>query len=62
MPPRVPIVGKCRALYDYTAQESDELTIREGDTIDIIQKSGEWWEGTLNGQVGVFPANYVEEI
>ncbi|KAL6066179.1 Myosin-1 [Balamuthia mandrillaris] len=56
-----PIVGKCRALYDYTAQEDDELTLKEGDVIDIIQKSGEWWEGMLAGRTGVFPANYVEE-
>jgi hypothetical protein len=49
-------------LYDYGAQEADELTLREGDVIDVIQKSGEWWEGTLNGKTGVFPANYVEDI
>jgi hypothetical protein len=58
----VPTVGRCRALYDYGAQEADELTLREGDVIDVIQKSGEWWEGTLNGKTGVFPANYVEDI
>jgi len=49
-------------MYDYGAQEVDELTLREGDEIVITQKQGEWWEGTVNGKTGVFPANYVEEI
>jgi myosin-1 len=53
---------KCKALYNYTSQENDELTIRKGDVITIIKEHPDWWEGELNGTVGVFPANYVEKI
>jgi len=53
---------KCRALYNYNAQENDELTIRKGDVITVIKEHPDWWEGELNGTVGVFPANYVEKI
>lgn len=30
-----------RALYDYTAQSSDELTINEGELLNIIGSEGE---------------------
>eukprot|EP00761_Pharyngomonas_kirbyi_P012356 gb/GECH01012383.1/.p1 GENE.gb/GECH01012383.1/~~gb/GECH01012383.1/.p1 ORF type:complete len:1469 (+),score=336.96 gb/GECH01012383.1/:1-4407(+) len=52
-----------RSLYEYMAQSSDELSIREGDVINLIGKdpSG-WWEGELNGKRGLFPGNYVQEL
>jgi len=53
---------QCTALYNYAAQESDELTLRKGDIITIIKEHPDWWEGELNGRVGVFPANYVQKI
>ena len=28
----------CRAIYDYDAQDTDELNIREGEVIEIINK------------------------
>jgi hypothetical protein len=49
-------------LYDYDAQEPDELTIRAGDIIILIKENPDWWEGELNGKIGVFPYNYVEKI
>ena len=59
----LPDVGECRVLYEYTANESDELTITPGDIIQIIDKyDTEWWQGELNGIVGIFPASYVEDI
>jgi len=53
---------QCRALYNYVAQEGDELTLRKGDLITIIKEHPDWWEGELNGKVGVFPANYVQKV
>ncbi len=56
-------MGQCRVLYEYSANETDELTINPGDTINIIDKYDvEWWQGELNGTVGIFPASYVEDI
>ena len=59
----VPSIGQCRALYDFTANMYDELTIRQGDVINIHDKQEDgWWLGELKGQVGIFPATYVEDI
>jgi hypothetical protein len=49
-------------LYEYIAQEPDELTLHPGDIIILIKENPDWWEGELNGQIGVFPYNYVEKI
>ncbi|XP_022089435.1 jouberin-like isoform X2 [Acanthaster planci] len=51
------------ALYDYTAQRSDELNLRQGDWISVLHEDNEnWWMGQLeNGQQGYFPANYVAD-
>ncbi|KAJ1674867.1 BAR adaptor protein Hob1, partial [Spiromyces aspiralis] len=53
------------ALYDYTAQAEGDLSFRENDRIEIIERTdnvNDWWTGRLNGKVGVFPANYVREL
>ena len=48
------------AEYDYEAAESNELTLKEGDVIENIDKvDPDWWLGTLNGERKLFPANYV---
>ncbi len=49
------------ALYDYDATEEGELTFKEGDVIEVIERPGEgWYVGKLNGKIGEFPDNYVE--
>lgn len=50
------------ALYDYDAAEDNELSFREGDRIiEIEAASDDWWQGKdRQGNVGLFPANYVE--
>ncbi|GAA6231216.1 nostrin isoform X2 [Lates japonicus] len=56
-------IGKCKALYDFTPQQDDELTLKEGDLLDIYTKEENgWWFGELNGQTGHFPSAYVEEL
>ena len=56
-------VGQCKALFDYTANQEDELSIQPGDVINIIEKyDAEWWQGEIDGDVGIFPASYVEDI
>ena len=50
-------------LYTYKAENEDELSIDEGQIITILDKelvdSG-WWKGEMDGNVGVFPDNFVE--
>ncbi|XP_062702696.1 SH3 domain-containing protein 21 [Aedes albopictus] len=51
--------------YDYTAKESDELTLKRGATITNIKiQPGGWWEGTLmsTGRTGMFPDNFVRVL
>ncbi|XP_076859059.1 nostrin [Brachyhypopomus gauderio] len=57
------IIGKCKALYNFSSERSDELHIKEGDLLDILQKDEDgWWYGELNGKRGHFPSTYVEEL
>ena len=52
-----------RAMYDYTAQDTDEVSFREGDLIINCQSiDGGWMTGTVQrtGLGGMLPANYVE--
>ena len=57
-----------KALYDYEAQNEDELTLRTGDIIEVLSEdsriSGDegWWTGKLGDKVGIFPANFVEPL
>lgn len=53
-----------RAMYDYSAQDSDEVSFREGDLIvNVSNIDGGWMTGTVDrtGETGMLPANYVEE-
>ncbi|XP_060551713.1 guanylate-binding protein 1-like [Ruditapes philippinarum] len=50
--------------FSYPAEYEDELTLLEGETINIVDKclDNGWWKGELNGRTGVFPNNFVEII
>ncbi|XP_061086988.1 jouberin isoform X2 [Conger conger] len=58
-----PVQQTVVSLYDYSANRSDELTVRRGDVICVLYKDNDnWWFGRLaNGQQGYFPANYVAD-
>lgn len=49
------------AAYEHKASEAGELSFQPGDKIHILrQDPSGWWEGRLdNGNVGIFPSNYV---
>ncbi|RXN02532.1 GRB2-related adapter -like protein [Labeo rohita] len=52
-----------KALYDFTAEEDDELGFSANDIIEVLDRSdASWWKGRLRGRTGLFPANYIELI
>lgn len=53
-----------KALYDYEAQDSDEVSFAEGDMIfEVNSIDGGWMTGRVQrtGQMGMLPANYIEQ-
>ncbi|CAI5695342.1 unnamed protein product [Oreochromis niloticus] len=53
--------GLVYALWDYTAQQSDELSFSEGDAITVVRRHDdtetEWWWARLNDREGYVPRN-----
>lgn len=56
-------ISKVKALYDFQASEPGELSFQKGDIITVLDTTyKDWWRGSLNGNTGIFPTNYVEKI
>ncbi|XP_060049361.1 sorbin and SH3 domain-containing protein 1 isoform X21 [Erinaceus europaeus] len=54
-----------QALYSYIPQNDDELELRDGDIIDVMEKCDDgWFVGTSRRtrQFGTFPGNYVKPL
>ncbi|KAF5097642.1 hypothetical protein D0Z00_002325 [Geotrichum galactomycetum] len=52
-----------KVLYDFEAQGDDEVSVKEGENIFILdsEKSTEWWMvRNASGKEGVVPSSYVE--
>ena len=51
-----------RAVYDYTAEEEDELSFAAGDILYILDQSDDdWWKARCKGKEGLIPNNLVED-
>lgn len=64
-------LGVYKALFDYVPQGESELSIKEGDILYVLEKSGEddWWKAKKKASeededepVGLIPNNYIEEV
>ncbi|XP_072478764.1 sorbin and SH3 domain-containing protein 2 isoform X31 [Notamacropus eugenii] len=52
-----------KAVYDFKAQTSKELSFKKGDTVYILRKIDQnWYEGEHHGRIGIFPISYVEKL
>ncbi|XP_004701107.1 sorbin and SH3 domain-containing protein 1 isoform X17 [Echinops telfairi] len=54
-----------QALYSYLPQNADELELRDGDIVDVMEKCDDgWFVGTSRRtrQFGTFPGNYVKPL
>lgn len=52
------------ALFDFIAEESDEITLWKGEPVIVLEKDegydDGWWKGrTIRNEVGIFPSNFV---
>lgn len=54
-----------QALYNYAPRNDDELELKEGDVVDVMEKCDDgWFVGTSRRSkfFGTFPGNYVRRI
>lgn len=62
LPPQVSALH-VRAMYDFTAEDADELNFQAGDVIEVLDQSDRsWWKGVLRGRTGLFPVNYTNPL
>ncbi|XP_053200489.1 protein vav-like isoform X2 [Panonychus citri] len=60
-----PSLGYAIALYSFTGNSANLLSLRRGDYIAILSKTGAekgWWKGQIGQRIGYFPFAYVSEI
>jgi hypothetical protein len=58
-------ISVAKALYDYDANAPGELSIKEDEDLNVIDREDEWLlvqSQSPNGRAGFVPANYVEEV
>lgn len=56
-------VSRVRALFDFVPSEAGELEFKKGDVIAVLESVyKDWWRGSLRGNTGIFPLNYVEKL
>ncbi|XP_047669831.1 GRB2-related adapter protein 2b isoform X1 [Tachysurus fulvidraco] len=61
-PPQASLL-KVKALYDFIAEEQDELNFSAGDIIEVVdQTESFWWVGRVRGRTGLFPTNYITPL
>uniref|UniRef100_A0A0R3WDX1 SH3 domain-containing protein n=1 Tax=Taenia asiatica TaxID=60517 RepID=A0A0R3WDX1_TAEAS len=54
---------QCQALYDFEAEQDDDLSLKKGDIATIIEKvDDQWYYGEKGGRHGHFPVEFVQVI
>lgn len=56
---------QCKVIFSYKPVNEDELELKEGDIISVLNKDlpdKGWWKGELRGKIGVFPDNFVQLV
>ncbi|KAI9320560.1 hypothetical protein BX666DRAFT_1909141 [Dichotomocladium elegans] len=57
-------IGTVEALYDYTAQQDEELSFKENDIMTLYENDDPDWFLVKNkaGSIGLIPSNYIQEV
>ncbi|NXX36435.1 ES8L3 protein, partial [Nicator chloris] len=59
----LPAQGLVRALYDFQARNSQELSVRKGDTLQVLDQQRKWWlVQDERGDKGYVPGNILEPL
>uniref|UniRef100_K7G4Q7 Tyrosine-protein kinase n=1 Tax=Pelodiscus sinensis TaxID=13735 RepID=K7G4Q7_PELSI len=64
-PPCSPMQDKLVvALYDYEPTHDGDLGLQKGETLRLLEESGEWWraQSLTTGQEGYIPYNFVARV
>jgi len=52
-----------QAMYSYTSQEKNEITMNEGDIVQVLERnSNGWWLLNANDQLGWGPSNFLQPV
>ncbi|NWV25869.1 ES8L3 protein, partial [Origma solitaria] len=61
--PPLPTQGLARALYDFQARNSQELSVRKEDTLQVLDQQRKWWlVQDERGDRGYVPGNILEPL
>ncbi|XP_076850722.1 SH3 and cysteine-rich domain-containing protein isoform X2 [Brachyhypopomus gauderio] len=56
-------LNTCVALYRFTPQDNQDLEMRPGDRIIVMDDSNEdWWKGVIDDRVGFFPSSFAHQV
>ena len=59
----LPAVARAKALWDFQPGAPTDLPLRAGQIVKVTRKvDANWWEGEADGNIGIFPVQYVEEL
>lgn len=51
------------AIYDYRPQQQEDLELRVGDKVQVLEHtSPDWWRGSIGSRTGMFPSNYIKKL
>ena len=52
-----------RAIYTYNSQDDGEVAFREGDEVEVIQRSENgWWLVRTSEELGWGPSNFLQSL
>lgn len=56
-------IEKMVVIYDYAANNIDELDLKEDQIVYVVKMNADgWYEGVIDGVTGLFPGNYVDSL